>query len=917
MSPNQIVCCKHIVAEEAEMAWNIDKKNQLFSVLLLAVFICCFSTQAYSADTAPPTITAFDFTPKSVDVSSAAASISVTATLSDVSGFASSWNQVHFKSPTGTDYGAIFTVNTSGQASATVNIPANSAAGTYTLDFISTRDTVGNNKYYYTADLSALGFPTTLLVTSGTPTYTISSTVSGNGGGISCTPASVQQGQSSLCTITPANGYQLSSLTDNGSPVNATGGTYTISNVSANHSVMATFSIIPIIDTAAPVVLFSLPTTLPTLVVPVTFTASDNIGVTGYCLLTVNTASSCTWVSTAPSSYTFTTAGAKTLYAFAKDAANNISSVASATVTIDPAVPSLSVSSLSNGSITNNPTLNVNGTVTDVNGLQSLTVNGQIVTVGSNSTFNTAVALNEGANTIVIVATNIAGKQVTDTRTITLDSKAPLLAITTPADNSITNRTAVTISGTISENSTVTVSVAENSATQSAIITGNSFEATVNLIQGLNTITITATDLAGNVSQAKRTITSDALAPVLAITDPAQDIRVSAATYLLKGTVTDSATPATVAVSFEGQTFNPVITNGAFEQQLTFTTEKQYAVSVVASDQGGNSVTAQRNIIYSSSVDFPIYNGNAKLSCNTPVVMSASTACNVINNTYNCQISLNISSTSAQLAACRVIPAAGSGFINANGCAGGYSGNDFVTGSLATACTISGKLSGTLAQFTINGSVNGGNGTIACTSPVYAGNSSTCTITPASGYTLSSLTDNGVSVTSAVSAGVYSVGGSGLFSTGVNSDHQIVATFAPAPINGACGSSSGLTLAAAPTANFCTTGTASAVTGSGPWNWSCTGSNGGTDTACSANLQAPSIVRNGIITASPGKNAPDIGDALAVLKHVIGTTALSAPQRDAADVAPLGSDGKPRGNGVVDIADVIIILRRSIGIGTW
>ncbi|MEI6206638.1 MAG: FG-GAP-like repeat-containing protein [Desulfuromonadales bacterium] len=56
--------------------------------------------------------------------------------------------------------------------------------------------------------------------------------------------------------------------------------------------------------------------------------------------------------------------------------------------------------------------------------------------------------------------------------------------------------------------------------------------------------------------------------------------------------------------------------------------------------------------------------------------------------------------------------------------------------------------------------------------------------------------------------------------------------------NGACGAANGTTVTITPTANLCTTGTASAVTGTGPWNWTCAGSNGGTTATCSANVQS-------------------------------------------------------------------------------
>jgi len=56
------------------------------------------------------------------------------------------------------------------------------------------------------------------------------------------------------------------------------------------------------------------------------------------------------------------------------------------------------------------------------------------------------------------------------------------------------------------------------------------------------------------------------------------------------------------------------------------------------------------------------------------------------------------------------------------------------------------------------------------------------------------------------------------------------------PINGTCGSSNGVSSGSAPTTNLCTLGSASTVTGSGPWNWTCIGSGGGTTASCAASL---------------------------------------------------------------------------------
>ena len=69
-------------------------------------------------------------------------------------------------------------------------------------------------------------------------------------------------------------------------------------------------------------------------------------------------------------------------------------------------------------------------------------------------------------------------------------------------------------------------------------------------------------------------------------------------------------------------------------------------------------------------------------------------------------------------------------------------------------------------------------------------------------------------------------------------------------VTGVCGSSNGQSLSSAPTSNLCSTGAASAVGGSGPWNWSCAGSNGGSTASCSALLKATTV--NGACGSTSG-----------------------------------------------------------------
>lgn len=55
-------------------------------------------------------------------------------------------------------------------------------------------------------------------------------------------------------------------------------------------------------------------------------------------------------------------------------------------------------------------------------------------------------------------------------------------------------------------------------------------------------------------------------------------------------------------------------------------------------------------------------------------------------------------------------------------------------------------------------------------------------------------------------------------------------------INGACGPANGVVVSSTPSAGLCSAGSNSAVSGTGPWSWSCLGSRGGTTALCSAPL---------------------------------------------------------------------------------
>jgi putative transposon-encoded protein len=92
------------------------------------------------------------------------------------------------------------------------------------------------------------------------------------------------------------------------------------------------------------------------------------------------------------------------------------------TAPVDVTKPTLTLSTLADGSVTHSATLNISGTVSDASGIKSLTINNVAVTVAANGSFSHALQLAKGANTVTTVATDNANNQTTDTRTITLVS---------------------------------------------------------------------------------------------------------------------------------------------------------------------------------------------------------------------------------------------------------------------------------------------------------------------------------------------------------------------------------------------------------------------------------------------------------------------------------------------------------------
>jgi hypothetical protein len=288
----------------------------------------------------------------------------------------------------------------------------------------------------------------------------------------------------------------------------------------SNYWVDVLFSAVLPPDTTAPnVTAFTVPAAATTLTVAITgFTASDNVAVTGY-LVTESAlapdASASGWSATTPAIYTFTSAGSKTLYAWARDGAGNVSTSRNAGVVITlPDVTPPSVTAFTLPAVS--ATLEV--AITSFTASDNLAVTGYLVTETAQvpdalasgwsttppATFSCAAA---GDKTLYAWARDAAGN-VSAARSaavvITLaDTTRPVIATFTLPETA-TSLTVAISSFTASDNLGVTGYLVKESATPPTAA-GSGWSATAPAyftcsMAGTTTLYAWVKDAAGNIS---------------------------------------------------------------------------------------------------------------------------------------------------------------------------------------------------------------------------------------------------------------------------------------------------------------------------------------------------------------------------------------------------------------------------------
>ena len=273
--------------------------------------------------------------------------------------------------------------------------------------------------------------------------------------------------------------------------------------------------------------------------------------------------------------------------ASAQDSAGNSAS-ATHTISVDTTSPVISVNTLSGDDVLNaaeaQQPLTVHGSSSAEAGQTvTVTLGGKTYTalVGSDGTWTLdvpaadLVALSQGALTVTAVVNDKAGNSGQTTHTLTVDTGAPAVTISTVADDDIVNNAEQLAGQTISGTTT-----AEQGQTVTVSFNGHSYQATVGadgswsvfvpgrdflgLSDGDYTITATVSDKAGNPGSATHDVTLNGDVPTIVINTFAQDDIVNAAehgTPLIVSGTTDAPAGQTVTITLNGKTYTATVQN--------------------------------------------------------------------------------------------------------------------------------------------------------------------------------------------------------------------------------------------------------------------------------------------------------------------------------------------------------------------
>ena len=313
----------------------------------------------------------------------------------------------------------------------------------------------------------------------------------------------------------------------------------------------------------------------------------------------------------------------------ARDSAGNSAS-ATHGISVDTTAPVVSIATISSDDVLNaaevQQPLTVHGSSSAEAGQTvTVTLGGKTytATVANDGTWTLNVPaadlanLSEGALTVSASVNDKAGNNGQTTHTLTVDTVAPTVTISTVADDDIVNN-AEQLAGQIISGTTT----AEQGQTVTVSFNGHSYQATVaangtwsvfvpgrdflGLTDGDYTLTATVSDKAGNPGSATHDVTLSGDVPTIAINTFAEDDIVSAAehgTPLVVSGTTDAPAGQTVTITLNGKTYTATVQNDGTWSYTVGSADVtaladggSYVIHAVVSNTIGNSASADHTV---------------------------------------------------------------------------------------------------------------------------------------------------------------------------------------------------------------------------------------------------------------------------------------------------------------------------------
>jgi len=249
----------------------------------------------------------------------------------------------------------------------------------------------------------------------------------------------------------------------------------------------------------------------------------------------------------------------------------------------------LSVGEPQNGVTVTSSPVKIRGTVSDAEA--TVKINDRVIEVDKEGNFTTTIEPLEGKNIINITATR-GDKTVTKTITVTYQPAKPALSleITSPEDKAELTESLVAVSGNVSDaTAKVTINGVEAEVTEDG-----AFSASVELVEGENTIEVKATAEGKESVTETVTITYTPEAPELSleVTSPEDGAELTESPVVVSGNVSDPSAKVTIN-GIEAE----VAEDGAFSASVELV-EGENTIEVKATAEGKEPVTETVTVNY-------------------------------------------------------------------------------------------------------------------------------------------------------------------------------------------------------------------------------------------------------------------------------------------------------------------------------